>query len=175
MFFYNGSAYDYHFIIKKLAKEFKIQFESLGANTEKCITFSVPINKKITKMDKSGNVKIVNIPCKLKFIGSFRFISTSLSSFVDKLSDGLHSNKCTDCKSSLHYMKVEGSQLIFKCLNCNKNCNKDFNKGLINRFSSTYKFCEENINKCILLLRKGVYPYESMDTGKDLMKHHYLI
>ena len=60
--FHNGSTYDYHFIIKRLAKEFKgQQFECLGENTEKYITFSVPIKKQITKIDKDGNDKIVNI------------------------------------------------------------------------------------------------------------------
>ena len=43
--FHNGSTYDYHFIIKQLAKEFDGQFECLGENTEKYITFSVPIKK----------------------------------------------------------------------------------------------------------------------------------
>ena len=42
---HNGSTYDYHFIIKELAEEFKGQFECLGENTEKYITFSVPIKK----------------------------------------------------------------------------------------------------------------------------------
>ena len=41
--FHNGSKYKYHFIIKGLAEEG--QFECLGENTEKYITFSVPINK----------------------------------------------------------------------------------------------------------------------------------
>ena len=59
-------------------------------------------------------------------------MSTSLSSLVDNLSDGLHNTKCIDCKSSLDYMKVEGPQFIFKCLNCDKNYNKDFIKELIN-------------------------------------------
>ena len=40
---HNGSKYDYHFIIKELAEEFKGQFECLGENTEKYITFSIPI------------------------------------------------------------------------------------------------------------------------------------
>ena len=35
-----GSNYDYHFIIKELAEEFKKQFTFLGENTEKCITFT---------------------------------------------------------------------------------------------------------------------------------------
>ena len=43
--FYKGSPYDYHFIINKLAKEFDDQLESLGVNTEKYITFSVPLVK----------------------------------------------------------------------------------------------------------------------------------
>ena len=43
--FHNGSTYDYHFIIKELAEEFEGEFECLGENTEKCITFSVPIKK----------------------------------------------------------------------------------------------------------------------------------
>ena len=43
--FHNGSTYDYHFAIKKLAKEFDVQFECFGGNTEKYITFSAPIKK----------------------------------------------------------------------------------------------------------------------------------
>ena len=106
------------------------------------------INKEIIKIDEDGNNKIVNIPCKLKFNDSFRFMSTSLSSLVDNLSDELHSSKCKNCKASLDYMKVENNQLIFfKCLNCNKENNKYFNKKLINRLSNTYKFCNENMNK----------------------------
>ena len=31
------------------------------------------------------------------------------------------------------------------------------------RFANTYEFCSKNLNKFILLLRKGVYPYEYMD------------
>ena len=42
--FQNGSKYDYHFIIKKLAKDFDGQFEYLEKNTEKYITFSVTIS-----------------------------------------------------------------------------------------------------------------------------------
>ena len=36
-----------------------------------------------------------------------------------------------------------------------------------------YQFCNVDLNKFALLLKKGVYPYEYMITGKDLMKHHY--
>ena len=76
--FHNGSTYDYHFIINKLAKEFDDQLEFLGENTDKYITFSVPVSKEL------DNGKIITY--KLKFIDSFRFMSTSLSSLVDNLS-----------------------------------------------------------------------------------------
>ena len=67
--FHNGSTYDYHFIIKELAEEFEGQFECLGENTEKYITFSVPIQKEL------DNGK--SITYKIKFIDSFRFMSCS--------------------------------------------------------------------------------------------------
>ena len=31
------------------------------------------------------------------------------------------------------------------------------------KFPSIYQFCNGNLNKFVLLLRKGVYPYEDMD------------
>ena len=96
MVFHNGSAYDYHFIIKQLAKEFDGQFECVAENTEKYITFTVTIKK---ELDNSKTITY-----KLKFTDSFSFMSTSLSSLVDNLSDGLHCDNCIDCKSSLDYM-----------------------------------------------------------------------
>ena len=65
--FHNGSTYDYHFIINELANEFGGQFECLGENTEKYITFSVKIKEKL------DNGK--TITHKLKFIDSLRFMS----------------------------------------------------------------------------------------------------
>ena len=43
--FHNGSTYDYHFIIKKLAEDFKGQFECLGENTEKYILMMIIVKK----------------------------------------------------------------------------------------------------------------------------------
>ena len=41
--FDNVCTHNYHFIIKELAEEFEGQFECLGENTKKYITFLVPI------------------------------------------------------------------------------------------------------------------------------------
>ena len=150
--FHNGSTYDYHFTIKGLAEEFEGQFECLGENTEKYITFSIPIKKEL------DNGK--SITCKIKFIDSFRFMSSSLSNLADNLSEGLNSDKCSDCKSSLDYMMFKDDQLIFQCFEYKKKSKKE----LIKRFANIYEFCNKDINKCILLLRKAAYLYEYMDS-----------
>ena len=109
--FHNGSAYDYYFIIKKLAKEFDGQFECLGENTENYITFSITVEK---ELDNGKAIKY-----KIKFIDTF--MSSSLSNLIDNLSERVHSDKCTDCKSCLDYISVKYDQLIFTCPKCNRN------------------------------------------------------
>ena len=97
--FHNGSIYDYHFIIKELVKEFEGNFECLGENTEKYITFSVLIKKKIKNKD-------LEMTYKIKFIDSYRFMSSSFSRLVDNLSEGIHNNKCLNCNSCLDYVRI---------------------------------------------------------------------
>ena len=153
-----------------MAEEFEGEFECLDENTEKYITFAVPIKKEITKKDKNGNDKITKIPYKIKFIDSYRFMSTSLSNLGSNISEGLHNDRCIDCKSCLDYITMKDEKLIFGCLRCKKNYEKNFNKELIQRFANTYKFCNEDLHKFILLLRKGVFPYEHMDNWQRFDK-----
>ena len=103
--FYNGSTYDYHFIIKQLAKEFEDQFKCLEENTEKYITFSVPIKK---ELDNSKTITY-----KLKSIDRFRFISTSLSNFGDNLSE-IYCKKCRDknCKSACSFIGFKNNSYV---------------------------------------------------------------
>ena len=105
--FHNGSPYDYHFIIKELVKKFERHFQCLGENTEKYITFSVPIMKKIENKD-------IEITYKIKFIDSYKFMSMPLSKLIDNLSEGIHNNKCANCKSCLDYVKTKTEKLILK-------------------------------------------------------------
>ena len=73
----------------------------------------------------------------------------------------------------IDYIKTKNEKLILECYNYKQRYRKKFNKELIKRFASTYEFCNndttgssssERINKFVLLLRKGVYPYEYADT-----------
>ena len=90
-------------------------------------------------------------------------MTTSLSKLVDNLTDNIHNDKCIKCKSNLCFVRFINEKLIFKCIDCDKEYEKEFNNELIGRFANTYKFCDNDLDKFIMLLRKGVYPYEYID------------
>ena len=161
--FHNVSNHDYHFIIKELANEFEGQFECLGENAEKYKTFSVPIEKEVTKINKDGNERIVTRSYKIKFIDSTRFMASSVSNLVDNLAEGIHQIKCKDCNCFLEYGSVKDNLIKYKRLSCNKDYSNKLDKKIKKRFKNTFKFSNNDINKFILLLRKGVYPYKYMD------------
>ena len=106
--FHNGSTYDYHLVINKLAIKFGGQLECLGGNTKKYITFSKPISKEL------DNGKAITY--KLKFIDNFRFMSTLLSSLVDNLSR-IYKKECKGCeerrtiKSVCNFIRLKNNKL----------------------------------------------------------------
>ena len=83
--FYRRFCNDSQF--QQLAEYFKGQFECLGENTGKYITFSVPTRK------DDNNKKITY---KLKFIDSCRYMESKLSNLVDNLSE-INKKKCPKC------------------------------------------------------------------------------
>ena len=89
-------------------------------------------------------------------------MATSLSNLINNLSHQLYNN-CSDCKNLLHYIVFKDNK-VFRCFECKKNISKDFNNELTERFKNTYQFYENDINKFVMLLRKGICPYEYMDS-----------
>ena len=85
----------------------------LGENTEKYITFSIPIKKRIEN-------KNMDITYKIKFIDSFRFMATSLSKLVDNLTENIHSDKYVKCKSNLCFVNAVNEILTFEGIDCKK-------------------------------------------------------
>ena len=127
-----------------------------------------------TKTYRGTAHSICNLRCKtnlnLNFIDSFRFMSNSLSIFVDNLSEGLHNKQCIKCNSFLEYLSIDDKKLTCKCIDCNKNYKLHVDKDLIKRFANTYEFCNKDIYKFSLSLRKGNYPYKYMDSWEIFEK-----
>ena len=81
-----------------MAEEFEGEFECLGENTEKYITFPCQSKRKLQKKGKNRNDEITKISYKIKFIDSYRTMPTSLSNLVSNLSEGPINDRCIDCK-----------------------------------------------------------------------------
>ena len=58
---------------------------------------------------------------------------------------------------------VKDNSIGYKCRSCSKDYSNKIDEELKKWFKNTFKFSNNDINKSILLLRQGVYPYEYMD------------
>ena len=108
------------------------------------------INKKIEKSE-------------YKFIDNLRSMSSSLTRNVDNLSEINMKIKNSENKfiDNFRYMLASLSYLVKDLSEINK---KVSIIELSERFAHTYQLWNKDLNKFALLLRKGVYPYEDMDS-----------
>ena len=152
---------DTHFVMNQLTIEFDREINCIGDNMEKYITFSVPIKKEL------NNGKTVTY--KLKFIDSYRFMDSLLLDLVDNTSEIFKSEECISCKerkkinSECSFAGVKNDKLIYKCKQCKKECKRPTTE-LKEQFPGIYQFFNGDLKKFVLLLRKGVYHYEYMDS-----------
>ena len=66
-------------------------------------------------------------------------------------------------KSESEFIGLKNIRLNYKCKECNGTSNKSIND-LIEKFPRMHKFCNGDLNKFVMLLRKGVCPYEYMNS-----------
>ena len=94
-------------------------------------------------------------------------MKSSLDRLVDNMSE-INSKTCNKYKErtkTTQYcesVKLKESRRMYKCLDCEDISRKSINF-LIEKFCNTYRSCNNDNEKFVLLLRKGVYPYEYMD------------
>ena len=88
----------------------------------------------------------------------------SLSNLADNMSGIFNSIKCKSCiekikiNSECCFTGLKNERLNYKCKECKKEFKRPTNK-LKEKFPGIYQFCNGDLNKFVLLLRKGVYPY----------------
>ena len=107
---------------------------------------------------------------KIKFIDSARFMVASLSNFTDNLVERIHKIKSKDCNCFLEYKSVKLNSVKHKYTSCNKSYSNIIDEEFKKWFKNTFHFSSKDINKFILLLRKGVYSYEYMDEWERFKK-----
>ena len=113
----------------------------------------------------------------MKFIDSCKFMQSKLSDLVDNLSE-INDKECKKCmeikriRSECEFIGLKDNRLKYKCKECNDTSTKSV-EDLIEKFPITYKFCNGDRNKFVLLLRKIFIFMSIWIAGKDLMKHHY--
>ena len=84
--FHNLAGYDAHLFIRELAKYTK-NMGVIAKNTEDYISFSIKVEVDMY-VDKNGEEKYKEL--ELRFIDSFKFMSSSLDSLVNNLARGDH-------------------------------------------------------------------------------------
>ena len=84
---------------------------------------------------------------------------------VDNLSE-INNKDCKTCMDRKN-IKLEygfkNNRLNYRCKECKGISTKSI-IGLIEKLPRMYQFCNGDLNKFVFLLRKGVYPYEYMDS-----------
>ena len=58
-------------------------------------------------------------------------------------------------KNECCFVGLKNNRLIYKCKECKEEWKRPINQ-LKEKFSSIYQFCDGDLNKFVLLLRKGV-------------------
>ena len=95
-------------------------------------------------------------------------MENKLSYLVDNLYE-INEKECSKCmerkkiKSKCEFIRFKNDRLHYKRKECGKKCTKSIN-GLIKKFLCINQFCNGDLCKFVLLLRKGFYPYEYMDS-----------
>ncbi|XP_077278612.1 uncharacterized protein LOC143906406 [Temnothorax americanus] len=137
--FHNLSGYDSHFIINEIATAFEGRVDLLPITKEKYISF--------TKNVKSTEDKDMKTCIKLRFIDSYKFLSTSL----EKLASFLNKNKLKIIRSKFSALSDQDFELLTR-------------KGV---FPYEYIDCVEKLEDSCLPPRDSFYSSLTGDTVSE--------
>ena len=159
--FHNLRGYDSHFIMQEIGTIVK-DYEYTNNKGQKC---QMNINAIPNNMEKYMAFMLGN---HLTFIDSFQFMSSSLEKLVTNITKCGKCNTCKPDKCMKLNINNKNKTLQHKTsLPCNecKNC-KDKDKACINPNYEKLKYTSKIFKdkKLDLMSRKGIYPYDFMDS-----------
>ena len=159
--FHNLRGYDCHFIMQEIGAIVK-EYEYTNKKGQKC---QMNINAIPNNMEKYMAFMLGN---HLTFLDSFQFMSSSLEKLVTNITK---CGKCNTCKPDKcmklninNKNKTSQHKTSLPCNEC-KNC-KNIDEACINSNYDKLKYTSEIFKdkKLDLMARKGVYPYDYMDS-----------
>jgi len=141
--FHNLSGYDAHFIIKEIATAYEGREDVLPMTKEKYISFTKHVDSTKDKTENNFQRNCV----KLRFIDSFKFLSTSL----DKLASYLDKDKLKIIRSKFSTLSDDEFELLTR-------------KGV---FPYEYVDCAEKLQDTLLPPRESFYSSLTGDTVSE--------
>lgn len=109
--------------------------------------------EKINKADKDSMRILQQFFTKL--LQKFIYNVSSFADVVEYLGKEIHKTKCKNYNCFLKYESVSDKLVKYKSSFCNESCKK-IDEKLHKRFTNTFTFSNNDINKFILVLRKGI-------------------
>ena len=108
VYLHNGSNYDFNLIINELAKEFKSEMKCIPLNTNKYMSFSVPIKKEVIESVNNKKKKVITY--NIKFMDTATYNNNrALSTLVDNFSE-LYECKCEEKSDKNINLKIKEVQ-----------------------------------------------------------------
>ena len=137
---HNGSNYDFHLIIKELAKEFREKIHCIPEDKEKYKSFSFPLKyKSLTSFSGEEYEILLN----LRFIDSNKFMMEPLGNHLNNLHELLVFN-CLDKSVQQIKIKYDDKNIHTRCKSCAKRSKQSIDL-LKSQFPNTYHLTKINI------------------------------
>ena len=154
------------FLSRRCEKKFnKDDIGAIGESKEKCITFNVKMNVPADRGVTNNEGREVRRNIQLRFIGSCRFMSSSLNRLAGNLCN-TSVIQCNNCKDDVVLVNIFSNYIaLLVCKRWKRKRTKDLDKRVLKRNLTTLISVKTD-ETFHWMIWKGVYLYEYLDSWK---------